>query len=206
MNVLICTPCGPPPHTVHPATQACIDALGCASIVIETASSSNMNRLDDLCWKHNEARRLTLAGGYDALLHIDADMIVPIDTVDRLSRVPADVCYGLYVSRRDPWRWLCFTDRAMNMTLNERLPAAGEWQESYGAGMGCTLIHRHVLEQMYFRHNGHTGSDWWFAVDCANTGIRQMHDLGCVCGHIRHDGVAWPDPTAPDKFRIEQLW
>lgn len=201
VSVLVCTPFGPSPHCIHPLTQQSIDALGCASVTINTAVSAGLSRLDDLARKHNKARQLALNGGYDALLHIDADMVVPADTVERLLSVEADVAYGLYVSRRDPWRWLCFIDKAMTTTYTG--DATGTIK-SYGAGLGCALIHRHVLEQIEFRTDGHVGSDWWFAVDCVNYGFRQAHDLGCRCGHIRHDGVAWPDKTQPQKYRIEQ--
>ena len=210
VNVLVCTPFGPSPHCIHPLTQQSISALGCASVAIETAASSNMNRLDDLAWKHNDARRLTLDGGYDALLHIDADMVVPADTVERLCALDADVAYGLYVSRQTPVRWLCFVDKAMTTTLSDKQTVAkvaldvGRFS-SYGAGLGCTLIHRRVLEQIEFRHNGHVASDWWFAIDAANYGFRQMHDLGCVCGHIDKNRVLWPDASAEEMYRAEGL-
>ncbi|MCB1717494.1 MAG: hypothetical protein KDK05_20415 [Candidatus Competibacteraceae bacterium] len=174
-------------------------------MAIETAVSSNMNRLDDLAWKHNEARRLTLDGGYDALLHIDADMVVPADTVKRLCAVGADVVYGLYVSRQTPSRWLCFVNKAMTTTLDQVPPSNTDYVRSFGAGLGCTLIHRRVLEQIEFRHNGQTGSDWWFAIDAANYGFRQMHDLGCVCGHIDRNRVLWPDASTEEMYRVEQV-
>lgn len=204
MNVLICTSFGPDPHCIHPLTQQSIDALNCAFVAIE--SPPNMSRLDSLCWKHNQARTLTLNGGYDALLHIDADMVVPTDTVERLCAVDADVAYGLYVSRQTPSRWLCFIERNMVDTLSGKPELmTGEHVLSYGAGLGCTLIHRRVLEELEFRTNGHTASDWWLAVDAANYGYRQMHDTGCVCGHIDKDRALWPDASAKNRYRVEAI-
>ncbi len=150
-----------------------------------------------------------LNGGYDALLHIDADMIVPADTVDRLMAIEADVAYGLYVSRRDPSRWLCFIDRAMSMPLSAVPTLNREFTDihigSFGAGMGCTLIRRHVLEEIAFRTDGTVASDWCFAVDCANYGFIQRHDLGCICGHIDGDKAHYPDITQPNLYRTERL-
>ena len=204
MNILICTPFGPAPHRIHPLTQQSIAALGIDAIGIETPTGTQHN-MAELCRKHNEARQMVLDGGYDALLHIDADMVVPPDTVERLSTVDADVVYGLYVSRRDPWRWLCFLDKERATTLNEQPERITDGHiTSYGAGLGCTLIHRRVLERLAFRYTN-VASDWMMAVDCTNYGFKQVHDLGCRCGHIRGDRVFWPDATAPKLFRTQQL-
>lgn len=200
MNVLACTPYGPHPHCIHPLTQKTIDALGCAHVGINSPSGERMSRLTDLCYKHNQARRLTLDGGYDALLCVDADMVLPVDALDRLCGVNADVAYGLYVSRQTHTRWLCFIDKSMTTTYTGAMNGV---IDSCGAGLGCTLIHRHVLERIEFRTNGHTASDWWFAIDAANYGYRQAHDLECVCGHIDGDRVLWPDNER--RYRVETL-
>lgn len=206
MRVLACTPHGPLPHRIHPLTQQSIEAVGCDHVGIEPAQGSTLNRLDDLCDKHNRARQMVLGGDYDAMLHVDADMVVPVDTIQRLMAVNADVAYGLYVSRRDPDRWLCFTDRSMATTLSMRRERISDGCiESYGAGLGCTLIHRHVLERIAFRTDGHVASDWWFAIDAANYGFKQAHDLGCACGHINGDTVLWPDAEAESLYRIERV-
>lgn len=165
-----------------------------------------MNRLDDLCYKHNEARHIVLDGGYDALLHVDADMVVPMDALERLCAVDADVVYGLYVSRKTPERWLCWVEPTTVIT-DTVMPDThwGKVVHSYGAGMGCTLIRRHVLERLAFRTDGTLASDWWFAQDCTNYGYRQAHDLGCICGHIDHDRVLWPDIAAPNLYEVTKL-
>lgn len=208
MNVLICTPFGPAPHRIYPLTQQSIDRLGCASVKIETTTPV-ANHYVDLCGKYNQARKLTLNGGYDAMLHIDADMVVPVDTLDRLIDIYADVAHGLYVMRTNPRHWLCWLDREMTITLNERPQTIRRYwdqqRRSYGAGMGCTLIHRNVLEQIEFRTDGVIAADWNFAQDCWRYGFSQAHDLGCVCGHIDGDKVLYPDPDAPELYRAEKI-
>jgi hypothetical protein len=188
-------------------TQQSIDALGCAATAIEAAGRGHSK--GGLCHKHNQARKLVLNGGYDAMLHIDADMVVPADAVDRLIALDADVAYGLYVSRHTPSRWLCFTDIATATVLSDDKDRArqvwGKTIVSIGAGMGCTLIHRHVLERIEFRTDGMMGADWNFAQDCAAYGFSQAHDLGCVCGHINGDKVLWPDVDAPELYRAEKI-
>lgn len=202
MNILVCTPYGPDPHRIHPLTQQSIDALDHASVGINSPDGKRMNRLDDLCYKHNQARKLTLNGGYDALLCVDADMVIPADAMEKLTSVDADVVYGLYVSRQTPTRWLCFIDKAMTATYTGNDVGV---VESYGAGLGCTLIYRHVLEELEFRTDGRTASDWWFAVDATNYGYRQMHHLGVRCGHIDESRMLWPDASAKSRCRVETL-
>lgn len=201
MNVLVCTPFGPSPHRIHPLTQQSIDALGCATVALETTGKV-ADHLVDLCDKYNQARKLVLNGGYDAMLHIDADMVVPVDTLDRLSAVDADVAYGLYVMRTNPSHWLCWIDGA---PLDNHKGAWGKVVKSTGAGMGCTLIRRNVLEWLKFRTDGVIAADWNFAQDCRAYGFSQAHDLGCVCGHINGDKVLWPDVDAPDFYRAEKI-
>lgn len=208
MNVLICTPFGPAPHRIHPLTQQSIDALCCAALALET-STPVANHLIDLCDKYNRARQAVLEGGYDAMLHVDADMVVPMDTLERLCAVDTDVAYGLYVARKNPGHWLCWLDKDRSVSLNERPQVIRRYwsqqRRSYGAGMGCTLIKRHVLERLQFRTNGIVAADWTFAQDCVNYGFSQAHDLGCVCGHIDNDKVLWADPGAPDLYRVEAI-
>lgn len=201
MNALICTPFGPAPHRIHPLTQQSIDALGCATVKLETTTPVS-NHLIDLCEKYNRARDLTLNGGYDAMLHIDADMVVPPDTLDRLIDIYADVAYGLYVMRTNPRHWLCWQNR---QPISDHKAQWGKVVKSTGAGMGCTLIHRHVLELTEFRTDGVIAADWNFAQDCWRYGFSQAHDLGCVCGHIDGARVLYPDPDAPELYRVEKI-
>jgi len=209
LNILICIPFGPHPHHIHPLTQQSIAALNHANIAYVETPQGTRHDMVELCRKHNEARRLTLEGGYDALLHIDADMVVPVDVIERLTAVDADVAYGLYVYRKTPSRWLCFTDiQDAEVLSNDKALARRSWGTvvpSFGAGLGCTLIRRNVLGRLEFRTDGNVGSDWWLAVDCNNYGFAQAHDLGCVCGHIDGGKVYWPDVIEPNLYRTELL-
>lgn len=163
--------------------------------------------------KHNHARRIVLNDGYDAVLFVEADMVIPSDALRKLVSVDADVAYGLYVNRHGWRRWLAFTmlDRNGAQSLSQKPDLAqacwGSPIETQGAGMGCTLIRRHVLEKLEFRLPQDGGDDvaddWMFALDCQRLGLRQVHHLGVVCGHISPNGVLWPDPEAKDLCRTE---
>jgi hypothetical protein len=158
--------------------------------------------------KYNQAATLALSGGYDSLLTIEADMVIPAMALRRMTLVNADVVYGLYCSRRPGRRqgsdrWLIFSDVNINPFTVKKLAADagmrkqiwGEVVESQGIGLGCTLINRQVLEQIPFRcPDPEVSCDWYFAYDCQRTGFTQAHDCGVVCGHIDGDATYWPDP------------
>lgn len=162
---------------------------------------------DNLLEKHNRARELALAGGYDALFLVEADMIVPSDALVRLAQVDADVAYGLYCSRHGRYQWLAFSEisesSGKSIDRNRRF-CVDHWGKvipTVGVGMGCTLIHRRVLEAMPFRRYGACADDWYFSLDCIARGFTQAHDLGVVCGHILSDGapkILWPTISDPD--------
>jgi len=209
MRILIGVALYPSEPTLHPLTEACVDALTAAENVpdgweVHAAQFGGddpaLGHYANLCAKHNRMRERVLDEGYDALLSIEADMIVPANAAVRLAAVDADVAYGLYVSRSTQM-WLLFTElgpaRGLSMAANPEQAAAvfGQVVASKGAGMGCTLIHRRVLERVSFRlePGARFADDWWFALDVAAAGLRQAHDTGLCCGHVLRDGlVAWP--------------
>ena len=115
---------------------------------------------------HNRARQIILEQDYEAMLSIEADMILPPDTASRLMAIDADIVYGLYVWRHKPRRWSAY--KTLNLWGGESLSfnsdgqnareAWGKVKDVAGLGMGCTLIRRNVLEAINFRiHDGNPG-------------------------------------------------
>jgi len=174
-----------------------------------------INGYDNVCEKYQWARRVALDGGYDALLTVEADMIVPEHTLARLSQVDADVAYGLYASRHGRTQWVCATELGkmtaqwLSQDHYRAKQAWGQVIESGGVGMGCTFIRRRVLEAIPFRREpGLLANDWYFALDVREAGYRQVHDLGVVCGHITgkpSPRIIWPDVTARNLVRVEYM-
>jgi hypothetical protein len=173
--------------------------------------------------KYNRARQQALAGGYDAMFCVEADMIIPSDALAKLAAVGADVAYGLYCWRHVPalGMWNAYpivTERSgysLSHIKDEARAAWGHIAEIAGVGLGCTLIQRRVLEALSFHHayaddvrKIPVHCDWLLAEDCQAHGFTQAMDLSVVCGHIRPDaprGVVWPDPTRHDLYRIDPL-
>ena len=158
----------------------------------------------DLLWKYTRARELALMLGYEALLTVEADIIVPRDALQRLFGTEAEVAYGLYCSRNAAYghNWLLDLERGSYLVepaskdADFRRQAWGRVVPSLGHGLGCTLIRRSALEAVPFRlpEGAEVASDWYYALDCQAAGIRQAHHCGVVCGHIAGDEILWPDP------------
>lgn len=181
-------------------------------IVLGRKDNAHPRKYVDLCMKHNEARDMVLAGTYDALLLVENDMIIPPDTITRLTAVDADVAYGLYCSRHGWMQWLAFFEinglsgGSYSQSKKMMQYAWGNVVETRGVGFGCTLIYREVLKRINFRTHPQdaVADDWLFAQDCHDAGFKQAHDFGVVCGHIKPNGtVIWPNPEAEGGYQVE---
>lgn len=169
---------------------------------------------ENICKKFSYARNLALDNGYDFLLTVEFDMIVPPDALRRLMAVDADVVYGLYTTRREQFRlrWLAFSFTSLrasiwwqNHPMKKLRKLWGHPVYSAGVGFGCTLIRRRVLEKVPFRcHPQHeVANDWMFAVDVQEAGFQQKHHFGVVCGHIMDDGKRAVYPTLANPSLVE---
>lgn len=192
-----------------------LDINGFEVTVHYDATETQPDRIDrnqSVLDKFQNGRRLFLAGDYDAMLTVEYDNIAPVDALQRLARVDADVAYGLYCSRISP-RWLAFwrlfDESGITYSKDEPTVKAawGNVIETCGVGFGCTLIHRRVLEAISFRIvPGHPcANDWHFSLDCMKAGFVQKHDCAVVVGHIisqRPLSVVWPALEYP-FYRVE---
>ena len=179
------------------------------SIIFGRSAKARPDGHLDLCNKLQEARHIVLDCNYDALLVVEADMVVPRTALIRLSSLDGDVVYGLYCSRRGEHPWLVFTDvdeqEGSILEKKYRPLYFGSAIDSCGVGMGCTLIRRSALLDVPFRtQNGGQAPDWWFALDCKEMGMHQISDMGTVCGHyLNENEIIYPDPTQISLYRTE---
>lgn len=195
------------------------------TVFLRAAPAEGADPRDAIAAQYNEARRLVLDGGYDALLTVECDMLPPPNTIRRLRNCLADIAYGLYILRRSPWEWNAYSVmEGMAAWPLSRVPerAAQEWGEVVdvdGIGLGCTLIQRKVLEAIRFRADGlihadgnRSYCDWYLAQDALAAGFTQRCDTSVVCGHVHpadeqgkdRPSVIWPIGEPP-FYRFEEF-
>jgi hypothetical protein len=157
--------------------------------------------------QYQRGRETFLAGRYDAMLIIEHDIIPPADTLTKLAALEADLAYGVYMfrgkmpvvnvmNRYYPWPQAS-RNVGESLSLHPELweKALSEGQtECSGAGLGCVLIQRKVLEEMPFEppeDRGYFDNEWLYKVHRA--GYKMMADMSVICGHKSADGqVLWP--------------
>lgn len=187
---------------------------------------------ENVTHNYNRARARVLEGGYDALLTIESDMIVPDFALRALVQADVDVAYGLYVWRHGRRKWSAYSE--IGETAGKSVSDNAEYARSIwgqiipveGVGLGCTLIYRDVLEAVPFRlyaeddilrttdgeyrldkHKAFC-CDWLFALDCLEIGAIQKCNTAVVCGHCSYQPwpqIIWPDPQQEKLYRIESL-
>lgn len=184
----------------------------------EARKAGIMNHLHQF----ERGRETFLKGNYDALLIVESDIIPPRDALVRLAavlvgrathasplHVPVHVAYGVYTFRssevvnvfelypskngvmpRNPGESL-----SVHPHLLKRAVKLGVYPCS-GAGFGCTLIRREVVEAIPFRleSNVSVHCDTFWIRDVMKAGFRSAADFGVVCGHKDETGeVLWPE-------------
>ncbi len=170
MNLLIFSPTWiqgpddpmPGMEAIHPKCRASIEAQrieGRSTWVIGRDNPFAIPDHRNVLHQYQQARTMFLAGEWDALLTIEHDNVLPDDeTIQRMLDTPGDVIYAPYMLRHgkpvlNTWQWI--NDRNLGMSLSnypDELRRAREsvvWKVS-GAGFGCTLIQRRVLEVIEF--------------------------------------------------------
>lgn len=159
--------------------------------------------------QYQQARHLFLASGADALLFVEHDNVLPdATTAQRLYDTalpdgrPADVVYGVYLLRHgmkvlNAWRYEGDRNLGQSLTLfPEELRRAREGGRPVrvsGAGFGCILIRRPIVERFPFHDGGdqQLSPDVPFAIDVLHAGVVSLARFDVACDHWDGD-VRWP--------------
>lgn len=196
-------------------TRECIDALewdGELDIEISTLNPYKIaddvgyhrrDQLENVLIQFRKGWAMCLKGGYDAILTVEHDMVIPADALRKLWAVDKPVVYGVYMLRHGPPRisaWRPIRSPNVGMALDifpNELEIARKKvvAEVSGVGWGCTLIRREIVEKfpLHRSNDGHPSPDVPFATDLQAAGIQQYAHFGVVCGHILPTGeVLWP--------------
>lgn len=148
----------------------------------------------DCAVARNEIARLVQIGGYDYVLMIDSDTIVPPDTLDLMLDPPVDVCLGVCPRKN--------TKDGKSSIIKFGSPS---YHESFyyselpeerirvkGGGFACALIKANVFTRMdapWFQYvtneDGSTLSeDYYFCMNARAFDIDIWMDPRVRCGHL----------------------
>lgn len=171
--------------------------------------------------QYQRGREMFLKGQYQAMLVIESDIIAPPDTLRRLAALDVDLAYGCYVfrSNRQPvvnvFERYPDKDGVRARNVGEPLTSRGLWKWALkqgvvpcsGAGLGCVLIQRHVLQALEFRlgpevrRGAHC--DTFFTMDAWAAGFEMKADTAVICGHKDEDGrILWPPETDGIRHQV----
>ena len=189
---------------IEPETRQAISDLKFDGVLVKRIISESEYpppNYENLLVHYQNARQIVLDEGYDALLTVEHDIIVPRDGLQKLWDADKPVIYGIYLFRG--------SGKVINVFRNVNAPAPDmslsrfandlkkaveeEITKVSGTGNGCTLIRREVLEQIEFRRTDDDNAvpDMPFATDCMRLGIQQYAHFGVNCGHIIDDRTVW---------------
>lgn len=171
--------------------------------------------LHNVLAQYRIGRERCLDGGYDALLTVEHDMVLPPGAVEELASTPGDVVYGVYRFR---WGLMVLNaceyvddqqrGRPLWMNTGQARDArqAGVVRVS-GVGWGCTLIPRATLERIEFpeRCEENPAFDLVFAERCMQAGLHLVANFRVLCGH-RRTAVDIRNTQRTDVQRSEILW
>lgn len=151
----------------------------------------------------NKIARDAKAGGFDYVLMVDSDVVLPHDALRNMLELDVGVCLGYYVHRHDGDTYdgttnLCrlgetsYTDQYKADELRG-LEADGYFKlQIHGGGLGCALIRTDVFGALHYPHfkwtnykNGNVLSeDLWFCECCKNASVPIYADTRVGCGHV----------------------
>ena len=110
-----------------------------------------------------------------------------------MTEIRADVIGGVYVMRWSPSQTNVMAYSSNPVEFNS-LPVGmikhlDDVTLTNGVSLGCTLIHKRVLENIVFKTDLPSASDRPFMEDCNKSGFMTVCDKTIFCGHIREDGT-----------------
>lgn len=182
MKVLLCIP-----YTGYVAPQAAYSLIPMACHARNQGVSVDMFPIGmSLVYTaREESVRVFLQGGYDALLFVDSDMVVPVDLLTRLIEADKDIVSAL-AFKRTPGYEPCIFKECNETDAKFYLDYPKGLIEIQGVGMACTLIWRRVFEAVpepwFFPHKI-LGEDLSFCVRARAEGFRIYADTTLICGH-----------------------
>ena len=170
----------------------------------------------DCATARNKIAQVAIDKGFDYVLMVDNDVVLPKDAIVNLMDDPKDVCLGYYAHRGADnlyhGRTCVCKVYDENGTAYYNYPLESEYtaeemknlRESkeykvrlHGGGMGCACIKTDVFKRMRYpwydwvnykdSHRGMLSEDLYFCENCKRNNIPMYADTRVACGHLfRH--------------------
>jgi len=146
---------------------------------------------------HELCRQKAIRDKYDYIFHLECDVFPPCeDIIERLLLTHKRVVSATYHIKDGDKSQLCigvvqdtghphFASTYLMKDGSDMNFIDGSVKESYSAGIGCTLIHRSVFEQVKFRaeKGGKMHPDSYFYMDLFGKRIKSYIDTSLHCNH-----------------------
>lgn len=141
-----------------------------------------------------------LDGGFDAVLMVDSDVILPSDALGYLAEGECPVVLGTYPRSGDPGGSEVFLPGQRDFTDANRVRFADMPRGRFaakGGGLGCALISTETFRGLaipYFKYVEYPdgsvlSEDNFFCCRCAERGIEIQADGRVRCGHIKKGAI-----------------
>lgn len=130
-----------------------------------------------------------IAGKYDRVLWLDADMVFEPDIFDRLLETGKDFVTGLYMGRHGQ-NLPCVFDTIVPPKRKHSIDWRNDIEQIEGCGFGCVLIKTDILEHVYetygtcFRPTIDFGEDIAFCDRALKLGYSIWEANNVLVGHI----------------------
>jgi hypothetical protein len=122
----------------------------------------NKTNIEYMCESHNMLREMFLKSEAQFMLHLESDVIPPPDVIERLLIHKKNVVAAPYFIDFGTDSHLMLIDKedkSNNVQHTMRIDKGfdfkimdGKLHKVMNGGLGCTLIHRSVMENISFRH------------------------------------------------------
>lgn len=151
---------------------------------------------------YRRGQKRALAEGFDAMLTLEHDMVLPHHAVEELATTPGDVVYGVYLFRWGDYVLNTFeyiNDKNIGESLSlwpDKAKAAlkkGVVRVS-GGGWGCTLVKRKALERIELPESWpeNPAFDIAFAQQALRAKLRMNANFRVLCGHLKDNELLLP--------------
>lgn len=175
--------------------------LGYDSFHVENRNKPSAQILAE---SHEQCRIKAINGGYDYMLHLESDVFVPCnDIIQRLLLHRKQVVSAIYPSRHGEQRWFILQQQqrtgleqqglfiVTNLDKGDDINFIdGSVKQIFSNGIGCTLIHRSILEKVKFtwQKNSDNHPDTFFYCELYKQGIKNYVDTSLLC---KHENAMW---------------